>query len=208
MPRIAEARTGAEPSSPRQRARHLRILKAAAELAAEKSLDQVQMHEVAKAAGVAIGTLYRYFPSKIHLFTAVMAEQIEDFGARLPERGADTSPEEAVFETLASATRNLLRRPTLATAMIQSANSARAAVVTDVTRVDTGFRDLMLRAWGIEDPAEHHLTRVRLLTLLWYGVLQSRLNERVSAGDAESDLRMACRLLLAPDPAPLEKGSG
>lgn len=166
------------------------------------------MHEVAKAAGVAIATLYRYFPSKIHLFTAVMAEQIQDFGARLPERGADASPEEAVFTTLASATRNLLRHPTLATAMIQSANSASAASVPDVTRVDTGFRDLMLKAWGVEKPTEQHLTRVRLLTLLWYGVLQSRLNERVSAGDAESDLHTACELLLAPGPTPPAKGSG
>lgn len=152
MPRIAEARAGAEPSSPGQRARQLRILRAAAELAAEQDLDRVQMHEVAKAAGVAIGTLYRYFPSKTHLFTAVMAEQIEGFGARLPERGADTSPVDAVFETLASATHNLLRHPTLATAMIQSANSASAATVTDVTRVDTGFRDLMLKAWGWSIP--------------------------------------------------------
>ncbi|MFE7359236.1 TetR family transcriptional regulator [Streptomyces sp. NPDC057543] len=208
MPRIAEARAGAEPSSPGQRARQHRILRAAAELAAEQDLDRVQMHEVAKAAGVAIGTLYRYFPSKTHLFTAVMAEQIEGFGARLPERGAGTSPVDAVFETLASATHNLLRHPTLATAMIQSANSASAATVTDVTRVDTGFRDLMLKAWGVEHPAEQHLTRVRLLTLLWYGVLQSRLNKRISAADAESDLRMACELLLAPGPTPLETRSG
>lgn len=208
MPRIAEARAGAEPSSPGQQARHRRILKAAAELAAQKDLDRVQMHEVAKAAGVAIATLYRYFPSKTHLFTAVMAEQIQDFGERLPERGADAFPEDAVFTTLASATRNLLRHPTLANAMIQSANSARAPDVPDVTRVDTGFRDLMLKAWGVEKPTEQHLTRVRLLTLLWYGVLQSRLSERVSAGDAESDLRTACELLLAPGPTPWEKGSG
>ncbi|MEK8145910.1 helix-turn-helix domain-containing protein [Streptomyces sp. M10(2022)] len=61
MPRIAEARAGAEPSSPKQHARRRGILRAAADIAAETGLERVQMHEVAKSAGVAIGTLYRYF---------------------------------------------------------------------------------------------------------------------------------------------------
>ncbi|MGC9378826.1 TetR family transcriptional regulator [Streptomyces sp. MH13] len=199
MPRIAEARAGAEPSSPRQHARRQSILKAAAEIAAQMGLERVQMHEVARSAGVAIGTLYRYFPSKTHLFTAVMADQIQGFGAKMPGRAADTSPEDAVFETLAGATRKLLRRPALATAMIQSANAARASAVPDLARVDTGFLDLLLRAWDVERPTEHHVARLRLLTLLWYGVLQSRLNERITPEEADADLRMACRLLLAPE---------
>ncbi|WP_031088999.1 TetR family transcriptional regulator [Streptomyces sp. NRRL WC-3549] len=201
MPRIAEARAGAEPTSPRQRARRQGILRVAADLAAETGLERVQMHEVARSAGVAIGTLYRYFPSKTHLFTALMADQIEGFAARLPERAAGTSPEDAVFDALGSATRKLLRRPALATAMIQSANAARASTVPDLGRIDSGFIDLLLRAWGVERPTEHHITRLRLLVLLWYGVLQSRLNERLSPEKADADLRMACHLLLASEEA-------
>ena len=56
MPRIAEVRDAAEPSSDEQRARHVRMLEAAAELGTEKELSRVQMHEVAKRAGVAIGS--------------------------------------------------------------------------------------------------------------------------------------------------------
>ncbi|MFJ3590887.1 TetR family transcriptional regulator [Streptomyces sp. NPDC090231] len=200
MPRIAEARAGAEPTSPRQRARRQSILRVAADIAASTGLERVQMHEVAKSAGVAIATLYRYFPSKTHLFTALMADQIEGFAARVPERAPGTSPQDAVFETLGSATRNLLRRPALATAMIQSANAARATTVPDLARIDSGFLDLLLRAWGVERPTDHHITRLRLLILLWYGVLQSRLNERLTPQQADADLRMACHLLLAPGP--------
>ncbi|MFI6874807.1 TetR family transcriptional regulator [Streptomyces sp. NPDC050400] len=200
MPRIAEARPGAEPSSPQQRARRQKILKSAADMAAATGLERVQMQEVAKSAGVAIATLYRYFPSKTHLFTTLMADQIEEFAARVPERPAGTTPEEAVFETLRSATHNLLRRPALATAMIQSSNAARASTVPDLARIDQGFLDLLLRAWGVERPTQHHIAQLRLLILLWYGVLQARLNERFTPQQADADLRMGCQLLLAPGP--------
>lgn len=47
-----------------------RVLAAAHELFAERG-DDVTMEEVARRAGVGIGTIYRRFPSKEHLFAAV-----------------------------------------------------------------------------------------------------------------------------------------
>ncbi|GIH71369.1 TetR family transcriptional regulator [Sphaerimonospora thailandensis] len=198
MPRIAEARPPAEPSSPEQRARHVRILRAASHMAAERGLERVQMHEVAKAAGVAIGTLYRYFPSKTHLFTAVMAEQVDRFSESAPRPRPGTSPEDAVGELLVNASRQLLRRPALATAMLQSANAANAAAVADAGRIDNTFRDVVLRTLGIETPTAMDVTLVRLLMQCWYGVLQMSLNGRMAISDMESDVRLASRLLLAP----------
>ncbi|WP_067133252.1 TetR/AcrR family transcriptional regulator [Microtetraspora malaysiensis] len=198
MPRIAEVRPPAEPSSPEQRARHLRILRAAAHFGADKGLERVQMHEVAKAAGVAIGTLYRYFPSKTHLFTAVMAEQIDRFNETVTRPKPGVSPEDAVGDLLVSASRQLLSRPALATAMLNSANAATAAAVPDAGRIDSTFRDIVLRALGIDDPTAQDVTLVRLLMQCWYGVLQSSLNGRASIPDMESDIRLASRLLLAP----------
>ncbi|WP_169986884.1 TetR family transcriptional regulator [Microbispora sp. H10836] len=198
MPRIAEVRAPAEPSSPEQRARHLRILRAAARMGAEKGLERVQMHEVAKEAGVAIATLYRYFPSKTHLFTAVMAEQIDRFGETVQQPKPGMTPDDAVGEVLVLASRQLLRRPALATAMLQSANSANAAAVADAGRIDLMFRQIVLRTLGIAEPTVMDVTLIRLLMQCWYGVLQMSLNGRASVTDTESDIRIACRLLLAP----------
>ncbi|GAB3136342.1 TetR family transcriptional regulator [Microbispora hainanensis] len=198
MPRIAEARAPAEPSSPEQRARHLRILRAAARMGAEKGLERVQMHEVAKEAGVAIATLYRYFPSKTHLFTAVLAEQVDRFGESLPQPKPGMTPEDAVGEVLVLASRQLLRRPALAIAMLQSASSANAAAVADVGRIDRMFRKIVLRTLGVAEPTVTDVTLIRLLMQCWYGVLQTSLNGRASVTDTESDIRIACRLLLAP----------
>jgi len=198
VPRIAEVRASAEPSSPEQRARHLRILRAAARLGAEKGLERVQMHEVAKEAGVAIATLYRYFPSKTHLFTAVLAEQVDRFGESLPRPEPGMTPEDAVGEVLVLASRRLLRRPALATAMLQSASAANAAAVADVGRIDRTFRKIVLRTLGVAEPTVTDVTLIRLLMQCWYGVLQMSLNGRASVTDTESDIRIACRLLLAP----------
>src|SRR5881392_1399128 len=65
-----------------QRARRRRILHAAAELATEGGFDAVQMREVAERADVALGTLYRYFPSKIHLLVSVLADEMEELRNR------------------------------------------------------------------------------------------------------------------------------
>lgn len=44
------------------------------------------MREVAEEAGVALGTLYRYFPSKIHLLVATMQDQLQHMHTTLHKR--------------------------------------------------------------------------------------------------------------------------
>jgi AcrR family transcriptional regulator len=54
-------------------ARHAAIITAAGELAAESGMDAVQIVPVAARAGIAAGTVYRYFPSKTELVAALVA---------------------------------------------------------------------------------------------------------------------------------------
>ena len=196
--RIAEGRVAAEPTSPDQRARQLRILRTAEQLGSECALDQVQMHEVAKRAGVAVGTLYRYFPSKTHLFVGVMAHQIDRLVQALATRAPDSdSPVENVFDVLARANRAVLRQPLLATAMMQSAGAANPETVTDVARIDETMRSVLLSEAGIEHPSANDLAVLRVLLQAWAGILQSSLTGRLSLADAETDLHLACRIMIA-----------
>jgi AcrR family transcriptional regulator len=55
----------------RQYARRERIIQAGQALLGERSLDQIQVRDVAARADVALSTVYRYFASKEHLFAAV-----------------------------------------------------------------------------------------------------------------------------------------
>ena len=58
----------------KQRARWDRIVHAALHLLEHNEYEQIQIREVADAAQVALGTVYRYFASKEHLFAAVLVE--------------------------------------------------------------------------------------------------------------------------------------
>jgi AcrR family transcriptional regulator len=58
-------------------------LDAAVSLARQGGYDAVQMREVADLASVALGTLYRYFPSKVHLLAAAMVRQLEELHDQL-----------------------------------------------------------------------------------------------------------------------------
>lgn len=193
MPRIAENRQPAEPVSPEQKERHQRILRAAARHGAEKGLERMQMHDVAKDAGVAIATLYRYFPSKTHLFTALMAASVDRLENLTPDDGASADPVAAVSELLVRAGRELLSRPLLAHAMLQSNN---ASVAQDSSAVTSAFGDLIMRTLQIEEPTEQQARLVRIVEAAWYGVLISALNKHISAELAEEDTRVACERLL------------
>src|ERR1700734_999065 len=78
---------GAAPAEPdlgstAQRERRKRILDATLALASKGGYEAVQMRAVAERADVALGTLYRYFPSKIHLLVSALAREFERIDAK------------------------------------------------------------------------------------------------------------------------------
>jgi len=72
-------------------ARHSAIMTAAAALAAEGGMGSVQIAAVAERAGIAAGTVYRYFPSKTDLIAALVAAQSAEEIAAL-NRAGDAAP--------------------------------------------------------------------------------------------------------------------
>lgn len=198
MPRTNCERTPAQPRSPKQRQRYAGILRAAAHLGAVHGLEGVQMHDVARRSGVAIATLYRYFPSKTHLFAAVLHDQVRRLDDGTPTPPPGTGPVEAVSELLTGASRQLFEQPLLALAMIQSNNVSHVSDGVPGRHTDEIIADLVLRTAGVSDPCDQDRRVVRILEQAWYGLLTTVLYERSSAEAAQDGIRMACRLLLAP----------
>src|SRR4030088_3494685 len=73
---VAVAEADAEIGSAAQQVRRKRILDATLALASKGGYEAVQMRAVAERADVALGTLYRYFPSKGHLLVSALAREV------------------------------------------------------------------------------------------------------------------------------------
>ena len=96
---------------PHQQARRDRIVLAALQLLDRGEYDQIQMRDVAAGADVALGTLYRYFASKEHLYAAVMLEWMASFGRKLEREPLPAGARDAVHEFMRRAIAAFVRKP-------------------------------------------------------------------------------------------------
>src|SRR6266478_5813290 len=84
-------------------ARHAAILAAATGLAAEGGMAAVQIAAVAGRAGTAAGTVYRYFPSKTDLVTALVeARAVAEVAALRRAAGVAPGPLSALAAVIAT----------------------------------------------------------------------------------------------------------
>ncbi|WP_081241613.1 TetR family transcriptional regulator [Streptomyces viridosporus] len=197
--------TPASPLTERQEARRRRILRASARLAGRGGFDAVQMREVAESSQVALGTLYRYFPSKVHLLVATMQDQLEHLHATLRKKppAGETAAERAA-ETLMRAFRALQREPHLADAMVRALTFADRSVSPEVDQVSRQTTAIILDAVGLTDPTPDQLAAVRVIEHTWHSTLITWLSGRASIAQVKSDIETACRLMDLAAP----KGTG
>jgi AcrR family transcriptional regulator len=159
-----------------QRERRDRIVEAGLRLLRTHEHHQIQMKDVAAEAGVALGTVYRYFQSKDHLFAEVLAHwaaQLRINVERRPLRG--TTNAERLTDVLHRSMRAFQSWPQLArvvmalelsedpfTREIFARNMARNTQVyvealqdlpdglaRDIVQVAASVFDLQLRSWVI-----------------------------------------------------------
>ena len=177
-------------------ARRQRMIDAAVELAATGGYDAVQMRDVAARAEVALGTLYRHFPSKDHLLLAALAEQAEalrDRMAQRPPEGSDAAARTA--DVLRRATRALARRPDLTAALVTALTSPESDTAPHKHRVENVLRTIITTAIDgttIADPDGV----VRTLGYVWLAVLSAWVGGTLDTDLMADDLTTAARLLL------------
>ena len=182
-----------------QRARRERILAATLALAAKGGYDAVQMREVAERSEVALGTLYRYFPSKVHLLVSAMAQEVERLSVRLQKREAigSTRAERVAF-VLERSTRSLQREPLLTEAMVRAMMAADVTVANEVRVVREGMAHLIVQAMRGNGPAqEHDEALAAILQDVWFARQIAWLGGRIDGPDVWLDIHLAIQLVLA-----------
>ncbi|GLW06204.1 TetR family transcriptional regulator [Microtetraspora sp. NBRC 13810] len=187
------APAGAGVRSRSQHLRRRRIVQAAAALASRGGVEAMQMRTVAERAGVALGTLYRYFPSKMDLVVAVVGEEIDLLESSIERRppSAETAAGRSV-DVLMRATRGLMREPELADALIRS------LILADV-EAPFGERmaGLLLRVSTPAPPTEERLALAGSLSAVWVQELLEMLRGRRTHEQVQRRLEIAAGRLLA-----------
>jgi AcrR family transcriptional regulator len=187
----------AERGSAAQRDRRRRILEATLALASRGGYDAVQMRAVAERAEVALGTLYRYFPSKIHLLVSALAvefDRIQEGIDRTPIPG-DT-PYERTLWVLGRVTRVMQREPQLTEAMTRAFLFADPSAAAEVNLVGLKMEHMFTRAMHDDEPTADDRAIARVIGDVWLANLVAWVTRRASANDVVNHLELATRLLL------------
>jgi AcrR family transcriptional regulator len=186
-----------------QRDRRRRILDATIALASTGGFDAVQMRAVAEQADVALGTLYRYFPSKIHLLVSALAREFDVANANLERKSVPgDGPADRVMYVLGRTTRSLQRDPHLTEALTRAFMFADASVAAEIRLVERQVTTMLTRAMRGSDaaqaaePTEPDLAIAKVVGDVWLASLVQWVTGRASAADVAKSIDVAVRLLL------------
>jgi AcrR family transcriptional regulator len=182
--------------SSRQRERRQRIVEAAMRLAAAGGYDAVMMKDVAARAGVALGTVYRYFASKDHLLAESLVAWGGALGERLrrsPPRG-DT-PGERVAEVFRRMARGVAAQPELGIALTRALLSCDASAFANRSGLSGMMREWIGVALG-DAPVRDREGVVAVLEHVCFSCMISLVNGHRTPREVGEELERTARLLL------------
>ena len=193
----------ADLGSEAQRERRKRILDATLAIASKGGYDAVQMRAVADRADVAVGTLYRYFPSKVHLLVSAMGREIGRIDTRLdPATYAETSRHQRLSLVISKLNKAMQRNPLLTEAMTRAYVFADASAAGEVDHVQKLIDSMFAQAMSDGEPTEEQYHISRVISDVWLSNLLAWLTRRASATDFTTRLDLAVRLLLGDEADP------
>jgi AcrR family transcriptional regulator len=196
---IGSSGTGgdAEFTSAAQRDRRKRILDATLALASKGGYEAVQMRTVAEQANVALGTLYRYFPSKIHLLVSALVREFERTQQKLDRASVPgDTPYERMLFVLGRITQTMQRDPMLTEAMTRAFMFADPSAAAEVNSVARLMEHTLTRAIHEGEPTADEVAIARIIGDVWLSNLVAWVTRRASADDVSNHLELAARLLL------------
>jgi AcrR family transcriptional regulator len=179
-----------------QAARRQRVIRAAQELAAEGGYDAVQMRDVAARGEVALGTIYRYFPSKDALLLAVMVQWFDDLEQRVtrhPPTGPTTV--DRIMDVLTRAVRSMDREPRLTRAVIGAMTAGDPASVDAIGEGTRAIARILAAAFPDDVDPALEASAAKALGHVWWSATISWANGMGDGDWVVAELREAAGLM-------------
>ena len=182
--------------SGRQQERRQRIVDAAMQLAASGGYDAVMMKEVAADAGVALGTVYRYFASKDHLLAEALVAWGGVLAQRLrqhPPRGE--TPGERVAQVFRRMARGVEARPELGIALTRALLSCDPSAFANRSGLSRMLREWIGLALGDAAVSDREAV-IAVLEHVCFSCMISLVNGHRTPRQVGAELERTARLLL------------
>lgn len=182
-----------------------RVLAAALELAARGGFEAVRQREVAERACVALGTLYKRFPSKDELLIGVLEVESQKLANRLErEQFPGKTPLERVTRYFEIATHYVVRKPRLGRAILRavaSGDKVSARVMAYQAQQLRHAVDALTGTPGAEPGNEllaesDALVVAPILLQVWFAALVGWSGELFDKASVVSQVREAAHLVL------------
>ena len=175
--------------------RHTRILEESL-AAAGAGCKDLNIRALAQRAGVAVGTLYRYFSSKEHLLVSALGRWLEGFEEQVvPQLYNIDDPYERLCHLVEELNRAFDRAPVLAEALGRSCVVAAASVALEVETVRSQLIDMFADAVSQGSPNQSHFDVGGLLTDVLAANLPALARHRAQMCDIRRRFGLVLELL-------------
>lgn len=180
-----------------------RILETAIELAEKGGFDNVRLRDVAAQAEVALGTLYKRFPSKESILIAALeleAEKLERRMSKKPSEGNNSS--ERVIDFFENASRTLFRKPNLGRAVLRALTSGDEALTEQVAGFHQRMTNMIVASLRgslitaiVPEPSNEELILAFVMQQIWFAGLVGWMGGLINRPMVIEQLRIVLSLV-------------
>jgi AcrR family transcriptional regulator len=181
-----------------------RILETAIELAEKGGFENVRLRDVAAQAEVALGTLYKRFPSKESILIAALeleAEKLEKRMSKKPAEGADAL--ERVLDFFDQVSKQLFRKPNLGRAVLRALTSGDVELTGQVASFHQRITNMIVAAQRgapagplVPEATNEELMVGFIMQQIWFSALVGWMGGLITKPMVLDQLRITLTLVL------------
>jgi AcrR family transcriptional regulator len=181
-----------------------RILETAIELAEKGGFDNVRLRDVAAQAEVALGTLYKRFPSKESILVAALELEAEKLEKRLMKKAAEGETElDRVINFFDQVTKQLFRKPNLGRAILRALTSGDAELTSQVAAFHQRMTNMIVASMRgslagdlVPESSNQELMVAFIMQQIWFSALVGWMGGLITKPMVLDQLRITLSLVL------------